>query len=129
MHWKTTAPYVYDVWMDGQQIFALTPGNQCSLQYIIFGIVNWSGCNPGTSIDNRFGSFVGSSAQLYSSCVVEVGNAATYATATKVRQPLTAISDSRVDCICDLSGLGSGPYYLWVTNNRQQRSVAYSLAG
>ncbi|MGE5298112.1 MAG: fibronectin type III domain-containing protein, partial [Acidobacteriaceae bacterium] len=47
----------------------------------------------------------------------------------KRTQALTSVSDGSVGFTADLAGLGSGPYYLFVTNNRQQVSSAYALSG
>jgi hypothetical protein len=72
---------------------------------------------------------VGSS-RLYPLSIVEIGDSSNYGLAAKVSQQLLdGISDTSMHVKADLSGLGSGPYYLWVTNNRQERSAAYALSG
>jgi hypothetical protein len=62
-------------------------------------------------------------------CVVEISNNATYASGTKVYQFPTTLSETSSQVTCDLTGLGAGPYYLWVTNNLNQRSSAFNLSG
>lgn len=47
----------------------------------------------------------------------------------KVYQTPTYLSDGSITVTVNLAELGSDTYYLWVTNNRQERSKAYSLSG
>jgi len=74
-----------------------------------------------------FDGFAMSSTRIYPACIVEIGNMADYAKAKRIRQELLHISDTEVRFRANTAGLGHGPYYLWVTNNRQERSRAYLL--
>jgi hypothetical protein len=128
IHWKTnSSPYVFQAWMDGVQMVNATPTSQGSLTYLLFGLINYAGTGAGFAIDNWFGGLVVATSRLYPAALVEVGDGPVYATAKKRTQALQYISDARIDFTLDVTGLGSGPYYVWVTNNRQQLSSAVLL--
>jgi len=130
IHWKTSsAPYVFDVWLDGTKIVTANPSAQGSMNYLLFGLVNLCGTSSGFSVDHWWDGFAVATSRIYPSAVVEIGDSPNYATATKKYQAPLFISDGEVQVTADLTGLGSGPYYLWVTNNRQERSSAYNLSG
>jgi hypothetical protein len=79
-------------------------------------------------MDNYWDGFTISTSRAYPASVIEIGNSPDYATAKKVYQPPEFLSDNSIQVRADLSGLGSGPYYMWITNNRQQRTAAYALS-
>lgn len=60
---------------------------------------------------------------------VEIGNSATYASATKRYQAPEFLSDTSNQIKCDLTGLGAGPYYLFVTNNLGETSAGFNISG
>jgi hypothetical protein len=93
------------------------------------GTTNLCGVLPANfELDNWIDNFaLSNTTRIYPSTVVEIGNSPTYATATKVYQEPVSLADGRITIKANLAGLGAGPYYLWVTNNRQERSPAYSL--
>jgi len=94
------------------------------------GIINLSGTNSSFSVDHYEDNYtVSTSGRIYCSSIIEIGNNSNYATATRKYQEPIYLSDGSVQIKADLSGLGSGPYYLFVTNNRQETSVAYNLSG
>lgn len=71
-----------------------------------------------------------SSSRIYPACKVEISDNSTYGSGTLVYQYPTTIGDSSTVVICDLTGLGAGPYYMFVTNGQNQRvTTAYNLSG
>ncbi|MCL6584497.1 MAG: hypothetical protein K6U11_12765 [bacterium] len=61
--------------------------------------------------------------------IVEIGNQPDYQSAKRVTQKLIWMKDDEIKFRTDLRGLGEGPYYLWVTNNRGELSKPYFLGG
>lgn len=59
--------------------------------------------------------------------LIEVGDSSNYTTAKKVYQEPIYLSESSSQFKLDLTGLGAGPYYVWVTNNSGQISQPYTL--
>jgi hypothetical protein len=132
IHQKWTAPRAVEVWFDGQLVYSGAPSyGDFSSPYLHLGIINLSVYPSATAIDiiNRYGMFTVGRQRIYPSALVEVGNNSDYSKATKRVQALTAISDTSLGFTMDLTGLGTGPYYIWVTNNQQQRSAAFALGG
>jgi hypothetical protein len=128
VHWKTdSAPYVYDLWIDGVKTYSANPKARGSMNYMLFGLINACCTNSSFSLDHWFDGLAVARSRIYPSAIVEVGNSSNYATATKRTQALEKISDGQIISKLDLTGLGAGPYYLWVTNNRQERSQPYLL--
>lgn len=60
---------------------------------------------------------------------VEISNNSTHGAGTLVYQLPEKLSDTSNQVNCDLTGLGAGPYYLFVTNNRGETSAAFNLSG
>jgi len=116
-------------WVDGQSIHNGTSTDDSGNPYLLFGIVNLCGTGSSFSLDNWVDGLVLSSTRVYPAAVVEISNNPTYGSGTKVYQEPVYLSDSSIQIKVNLSGLGSGPYYLWITNNQQQRSGTYSLSG
>jgi hypothetical protein len=127
MHYKLTSPASWTVWWDGIQAAFVNPGTISYSSPMYFGFNNSDGPS-GMVIDGYFDSMAFGSSRLYPLSLVEIGNSSDHATAKKVVQPITSMSDAVLGINADLTGLGSGPYYLWVTNNRQQLSAAFSLS-
>lgn len=88
------------------------------------------GENSSSSYNQKhyYDSMAVSSTRVYPACKVEIGNSSDYATATKKYQWPHTISDTSVVVEADLTGLGDGPYWLWVTNGQNERSSAFSLS-
>lgn len=132
-YFNSTASPVFTAWVDGVQIGTRTPGAGSAnddLEYIAFNMINLDDPSvAGTDFDlsNWTDNFTLSTSRVYPSCLVEIGDSPTYASATKVTQALTSISDTSVSFTADLTGLGDGPYYLWITDNRQVSSDPYTL--
>lgn len=123
----STTSNIYEVWMDGQLLTSETPSSKLSGQWFEFGIINLDGTSSSFLMDQYWDNFVISSSRIYPSTIVEIGNNSNYASATIAYQAPVSLSDSSITVKADLSTLGTGPYYLWVTNNRQERSQAYFL--
>ena len=116
------------VWIDNKLIITapLTGTTQNFMQY---GIVNAFSTPSNFALSLRMDSMALSSSRVYPSSLVEISNSATYGQGTVNYQEPVFLSDGSVKIKADLNGLGSGPYYLWVTNNGQTRSAAYNLSG
>lgn len=71
--------------------------------------------------------FTVSKTRVGAASLVEIGNSADYASAVKVYQEPVYLSDSSSQIKVDLTGLGAGPFYLFITNNRGQRSSGFRL--
>lgn len=127
LHWKTTSPNLFEVWIDGTKVYSGVPTGGSALNYLLFGVINACCTDSSFNLDNWFDGLAVATSRIYPSAVVEIGNKSDYATATKRYQAPLFISDGSVQIKADLTGLGAGPYYLWVTNNRQERSQAYVL--
>lgn len=124
---KTSSPYNFTTWVDGVQLASVTPSSPNQPTLLMFNIIN---ANEFTNLDltNWTDGLTVSTSRIYCSSVIEIGNNSDYATATKKYQEPIYLSDGSIQIKADLAGLGSGPYYLWVTNNKQERSVAYNLS-
>lgn len=129
VHWKSDVrPYVFDAWMDGQQIVKANPETQGPLDWLFFGLVNACCTTPGFSLDHWVDGFAVAKSRIYPSALVVLGNTPDYETARKRIQEPVWISDEEIRFKCDPSGLGGGPFYLWVVNNRQKRSEPFLLS-
>jgi len=127
------SPPVVSTWMDGVQLASNYSGDAgagvtLSNWYLLIGMVNTCGYDANFNVDEWFAGFAFGSARLYPASFVEISNNATYGAGTKIYQLPINISDTSQSVTVNLSGLGPGPYYLYVTNNLQQTSTAFSLA-
>jgi hypothetical protein len=120
----------FDAWIDGRKVSTNHPlgPNAANNGQILFGVVNGNG-NRYWDIEAWMDQMTMSAQRVYPSAMVELANGTNYATATKVYQAPEYISDTRVDFKLNTTGLGTGPYYVFVTNNAQQRSSAIPLSG
>lgn len=126
----TTFPN-FTAWVDSAQIDSVSSGlgNLSGIDWILFGMINLAGTGSDFDLTEWIDAFTVSTSRVYCSSIIEIGNNSNYATAAKVYQEPVFLSDGSIQIKADLTGLGSGPYYLWVTNNRQERSAAYALSG
>jgi hypothetical protein len=69
-----------------------------------------------------------STSRIYPASKIEVSNSRIYGEGVVKWQEPLKISDTEIQLKLDLTSLGSGPYYLWITNNRQERSPVFSLS-
>jgi hypothetical protein len=116
------------VWLDGKQIYTVSGSFDFSnLNAVEFGCINYDGTDAGFAKHIYLDNIAFSSSRVYPSSKIELSNNATYGAGTLVYQAPVFISDTSVQFAANLTGLGSGPYYLFVTNNGQTTSSAYTL--
>ncbi len=131
IHYKNTSPRLAEIWIDGQLVHSRSnPAAVTTPDFMEIGGVNLNGLPSGGDmkviLDNVA---VKSGSRVNPSSKIEISNSATYGSGTIKYQEPVYLSDGSIQVKLDLTGLGSGPYYLYVTNNQQQTSVAYSLSG
>jgi hypothetical protein len=117
-------------WIDGVQGTTYRTNNSPAIEmdWYEFGIINLNGTDSNFVVDNYVDNFaLSKSSRIYCSSIIEIGNNVNYSTAKKVYQEPLYLSDGSIHIKANLTGLGSGPYYLWVTNNKQERSAPYPL--
>ncbi len=128
VHWQTVAaPYVYQAWIDGVEIFNANPQTQGCLMAILFGLINGCGTTSGFSLSNWFDGFAVSTSRVYPASTIQVGNSPTYGQGNEQYQQPIYVNDNQVQFVLNTSAVGPGPYYLWITNNSQVRNAAYAL--
>lgn len=118
-----------EVWVDDAKIVDVANTGLSTNDYPGVGIPNVSGTPSNWDATINVDYFVHSNSRVYPASKIEIANSQTYATATRVYQEPIALSDGSVQIKANLTGLGAGPYYLFVTNNRQEVSSAYALDG
>jgi len=122
------APYVLEAWIDGTQIInhSASAGIRTTSAGWAMHVNYWAMTSAfvGDTWDDGMAL---SSTRVRPASVIEIGNSSDYATAAKVYQPPEFLSDTSSQFKANLAGLGAGPYFLWVTNNRGERSAAISL--
>ena len=120
------------IWIDGISIGTDSWSNSDSgtTTSMTIGMPNAAGfpANFGTT-SIWFDGVIASTSRIYPAALVEISNNFTHGSGTVVKQHINYISDSSISFEANLSGLGNGPYYLWVTNNGQTTSAAYNLSG
>jgi hypothetical protein len=128
-YWSQSPARRYTIWIDGVQVYDIVPVSAGDLDLFLLGVINaQGGAGESWNFNNWMDGFTVASARVYPSTVVEIGDNPNYGVANKRYQAPTLISDGSVQVTCDLTGLGTGPYYLWVTNNAQQRSSRWNLS-
>jgi hypothetical protein len=120
----SVSPPLYEAWWDGVKIASMNSAGG-SANWEELGIPNYSG--SGSHIEMWIDRAVYSSSRIYPASTVEISNSPTYGSGVKKWQEPIYLSETSVQVKIDLTGLGSGPYYLWVTNNRQERSNAFQI--
>ena len=73
--------------------------------------------------------FAVSKSRIYPASTIQVGNSPTYGQGHEQYQQPIALNDTQVQFVLNTSAVGSGPYYLWITNNGQVRSAGVVLQG
>jgi hypothetical protein len=129
VHWKKSSPPKFEAWIDNVQIVNVTPGTADPSLYVLFGMINIQGTQSNFSLDHWIDGLAVGTSRIYPASTIEISNSATYGSGTRVYQQPVYLSDGSVQIKVNLTGLGSGPYYLWITNNSQARSTAYQLTG
>jgi len=128
-HYKNSTPKKYEAWIDGIKIVDWVPTGNASMQYMGFGFINLSATSSQWDMIIHMDRFVLGNSRIYPASIIEISNSSTYGQGTVVYQEPIYLSDGSIQIKADLTGLGAGPYYLFVTNNRQERSAAYNLSG
>jgi hypothetical protein len=127
-HIKRTSPTIFEGYMDGT-FLGTESGAGGGNTWLEFGIINLSGTPSSFDMHHYWDNLVLSTSRAYPSSIIEVSNNSVYGQGTiKYQEPMT-LGDSSSQIKLNLNGLGSGPFYLWVTNNRQERSAGYILSG
>lgn len=127
MRYKLSSPQSITTWVDGVQLVAASGMSDLGIQYPELGIINLDGTDSSFIGRVNVDGYVYGTSRIYPKSIVEIGNSDNYGSAAKRYQYPQFLSDGSIKVECDLTGLGSGPFYLWVTNNKQERSQAYSL--
>ena len=125
IHYDTT-PSIW-VYKDGTLIIRAFQTIFENWTTFLMGIINTVIPYAGGYMDNWWDAFGVSTTRIYPASTIEISNNSTYGAGTLVYQEPIYLSDGSVQAKLDLSSLGSGPYYLWVTNNKQERSTVYTL--
>ena len=126
-HYKNSSPKRYQAWIDGVQIGDWIPtGNVNSPWYFDLGMINMSETSPTFDMKLNIDRFVVASSRIYPATTVEISNSPNYGEGVVKYQEPVFLSDNSIQIKAELVDLGEGPYYLWVTNNKQERS-AYSI--
>ncbi|MBW4055433.1 MAG: hypothetical protein HIU83_08520 [Proteobacteria bacterium] len=115
------------VWIDNKLIIT-APLTATTQNFIEYGIVNAFSTPSNFALSLRMDNMALSSTRVYPSSLVEISNSATYGQGTVNYQAPVSLSDGSVQIKADLTGLGTGPYYLFITNNGQTRSAVYNLS-
>lgn len=117
------------VWVDNTRIVNSSTTTRVDNGYMSLGQVTVWDTVSGYSMHQYLDGAVWGTQRIYPLSTIEVGDNSDYASATKVYQQPTLLGDTNSTIKLDLTGLGDGPYYLWVTNNKQERSTVYNLSG
>ena len=116
------------LWIDKTQTItrSIDTTNQ---NYFVFGIVNTFNTPSNFAADVRLDGLTIGNTRINAASAIEMSNNPTYEAGTLKYQEPVYLSDGSVQFKADLTGLGPGPYYLYVTNNGQATSSAYNLSG
>lgn len=115
------------VWIDNQLIIT-APLTSTTQNFFAYGIVNAFSTPSNFALSLRMDNMALSSTRVYPSSLIEISNSATYGQGIVKYQEPVVLSDGSIQIKADLTGLGTGPYYLFITNNGQTRSAAYNLS-
>ncbi|MEF3692213.1 MAG: hypothetical protein V3574_04145 [Candidatus Moraniibacteriota bacterium] len=127
-YYKNSSPKRYQAWIDGVQIGDWVPtGNINSPWYFDLGMINMSETSPTFDMKLNIDRFVVASSRIYPASTIEIGNHPNYEEGVIRYQEPVFLSDNSIQIKVNLEGLGEGPYYLWITNNKQERSAYYFL--
>lgn len=124
LHIHNSAPCQWTLYVDGQQLGSTVTGESATAPVCLE--LGWGASElaSGTTVTSYWDGFATGSARLNPLCLVEIApqsQGTVYASVTTKRaQALTALAETSVEITCDLTGLGAGPYRLWLTNNAGQ---------
>lgn len=125
------SPHNYQCWVNGTQVIDYNHSSSPNASNFNFQFpVNLESDDAGFGYDIWHDDLVLSTSRVYPACTVEVSDNATYGSGTLVYQYPISIANTSVQVECNLTGLGAGPYYMFVTNGQNQRvATAYDLSG
>jgi PKD repeat protein len=129
VRYKYSSPTRFTAWIDGVLIDDISnPVSPASgIDTIWFGLINMSAQGSGFNLTEWIDNYTISTSRAYPSCLVKISNSPTWGAGTIVTQAPTTLSETSVAITADLTGLGTGPYWLWVVDNRQAHTSGYQL--
>jgi len=125
---KYSSPKTMQAWIDGQLIGTVTPTGS-GVTWDEIGFPNLAGLSAPSWIALHLDLISYSTSRIYPASKIEISNSSTYGSGLVKWQEPVAIGDDTIQLKLNLTGLGNGPYYLWITNNMQERSSSYQLIG
>jgi hypothetical protein len=129
LYFQYTSPKRIDAWIDGQLIGSINPNSSSSaLYWDELGFPNLNGFVAPDWIGIHLDMITYSTSRIYPASKIEVSNSRIYGQGVVKWQEPLQISDTEIQVKLDLTGLGAGPYYLWITNNRQERGPVFPLS-
>jgi len=127
----SSASYIFEGWIDNQLVLSVPssdgPGPADTKEWE--SNVNYWDTTASFVSDQWQDGFAVSSTRVGPASLIEIGNCLTYGSGAKLYQEPLSLSDVLSQVKVNLSGLGSGPYVLWVTNNGKARSLGFQLPG
>jgi len=122
------APYVVEAWINNQLLFSnsMTRGIGPTGAGWALAVNYWAMSAAFDGYQWNDGMAL-SSTRIGPASLIEIGNSSTYNPNNVVYQFPEFLSDTSSQFKVNLTGLGAGPYFLWVTNNRGERSLPFSL--
>jgi hypothetical protein len=118
----------YEAYVDGVKVITGTANQPFYSGAYLIGLINYCSPSPSFAINEWMDGFAFGSSRIYPASTIEISDNSNYGQGiVKYQEPLY-LSDGTIQIKTDLKGLGSGPYYLYVTNNMQQRSGAFNLS-
>lgn len=118
-----------EVFFDDVSILSTTlSGHANDASFVEFD-ENSGDTGAGYGMEMWFDGVVASSSRVNPASFVEISNNSSYGAGTLVYQLPEGIANTSNVVTCNLTGLGAGPYYMFVTNNRGETSAAFNLSG
>lgn len=119
-----------ELWLDDKSVGKGGPGAGGSWDGFMLGTVN-SGCfsaNPQASSYIWFDDFnFSTTGRIRPEALVYLSTSPDFNSGTKVSQELLYISDNSIQFKPNATGLGTGPLFLFVVNNKGEVSAGYSV--
>jgi hypothetical protein len=131
VHLKSSSPKTTEIWIDNQKVLTSAPNDSDKTPYyVLFGFPNANAAPAGLNVDCWWDGLTDSTSRIYGASTVEISNSPTYHGGTYIYQEPLTLADGTITIKANIAGLGSGPLYLWVTNNRQEHvATPYNLSG
>jgi hypothetical protein len=128
MRYRLSSPQVLQVWVDNVLLHDMSASG-LGIRYPELGIINLDGTNSSFVGRVNVDAYAYGTSRIYPKSSIYISNNPNFSLGTKRWQHAQFLSDTQIKIECDLTGLGSGPYYLWIVNNRQQISAPFILGG